>query len=154
LTVTDNTNAMATATLNVTITANSNPTVGNYPDATVVPGGNVSVTPATAPADNGSIASVTAAASAGFTGTFTTSTATGAVTINNAGPAGMYTITVTVTDNCGATTQKTFMLVVNTAPTINAVANSRQKGSPASNSTIATVNDADGGTLTVTATPL
>ncbi|GEM_PF-1984241 len=144
LTVTDNIGATATAALTVTVNANTAPTAGNYANTTVVPGGNVTVTPSAAPADNGSIASVTAAASPNtFTGSFSGDTSTGALTITSANPPGVYTITVTVTDNCGAATTKTFTLTVNTAPTISAVAITRQQGSPSSNSTIANVNDAE-----------
>ncbi|HNG33922.1 MAG TPA: choice-of-anchor Q domain-containing protein, partial [Blastocatellia bacterium] len=105
-------------TLNVSVTANSAPTVGTYADKTLLTGKNVTVTPSAAPADNGSIASVTATASPNtFTGTFSGNATTGALTITNAAPAGTYTITVTVTDNCGATVQKTFTLTVNPCPT-------------------------------------
>lgn len=136
----------------MTVTVNAAPTVGTYADQLVLPTASVTVTPSAAPADNGSIASVTAAGSSGFLGTFMTNAATGAVTVLNAAPAGMHTVTVTVTDNCNATAQRTFILAVNTPPTISAVAASRQQGSAASNSTIANVNDADGGALSVTVT--
>jgi uncharacterized repeat protein (TIGR01451 family) len=152
LTATDGNGGMATANFIVTVTANTAPTVGTYGNTGVAVGGNVTITPNASPADNGSITSVTATASPNtFTGTFSGNTTTGALTITNAGPSGTYTITVTVTDNCGATVQQSFTLTVNTAPTINAVANSRQQGSPVSNSTIATVSDVDqaAGSLTV-----
>jgi hypothetical protein len=157
LTVTDAGGLTAAATLNVTVGSNPNPTVGAYSNTALVPGAGTTVTPNAAPADNGSIASVSATASAGFTGTLTANNTTGAVTISNAGPAGGYTITVTVTDACNATAQQTFALTVNTAPAMTTVAGlSRQQGSPATNAQIATVNDADGavGSLNVTAAPL
>jgi hypothetical protein len=114
LTVRDSAGATANATLNVTVTANTAPTVGNYSNTLLAPGGTTTVTPSAAPADNGSIASVTATATPNFfTGTLTGNTATGALTISNANPLGSYTITVTVTDNCGATTTRSFMLMVN-----------------------------------------
>ncbi len=138
----------------MTVTANAAPTVGTYADQLILHLANRRRNryAQRRPADNGSIATMTAAGSIGFLGTFTTNAATGAVTVLNAAPAGMHTITVTVTDNCGATAQRTFMLAVNTPPTISAVATARQQGSAAANSTIANVNDADGGALSVTVT--
>ncbi len=151
LTATDGNSATTTANFIVTVTANTAPTVGTYANTGVAAGGNVTVTPNAAPADNGSIAGVTATASPNtFTGTFSGDTTTGALTITNAGPSGAYTINVTVTDNCGATVQQTFTLTVNTPPTISAVAASRQQGSPASNATIANIGDVDQAANTLT----
>jgi hypothetical protein len=133
LKVTDGNGATATANLTVNVTANTAPTVGAYANKGVAAGGNVTVTPNAAPMDNGSIAGVTATAMPNtFTGTFSGNTATGALMITNAGPSGAYTITVTVTDNCGATVQQTFTLTVNTPPTINAVAGRAIPPSPRS----------------------
>ena len=141
--VSDGACATPFANLIVNVTANTAPTVGTYANTVVAAGGSVTVTPSVAPVDNGSIASVTAAASPNtFTGTFSTNTSTGAVTITNAGPSGTYTITVTVTDNCGATVQQTFTLLVNAPPTLNAGATAtRQQGTAGSTATIATVSD-------------
>jgi hypothetical protein len=133
------------ATLNVAVTTNTAPTVGNYAGTTVNAGSNITVTPDAAPIDNGSISGVTAsAAPAGFTGTFSGNSTTGALTITTAAPAGTYTITVTITDNCGATTLETFTLTVNALPTVTAQAGiTRQQGSAGINTQIAAVNDAD-----------
>jgi hypothetical protein len=115
LTVRDYAGGTANATLNVTVTANAAPTVGNYSNTLLAPGGTTMVIPSASPADNGSIASVTATATPNFfTGTLTGNTATGALTITNANPVGGYTITITVKDNCGATTTRSFMLTVST----------------------------------------
>ena len=84
--------------------------LGAYPNATVIIGGNTTVTPAASP--SGAISSITASAP-GFTGSFSVNPISGVVTINNAGPYGNYTVTVMVTDNCGATATKTFTLSVN-----------------------------------------
>ena len=155
LRVTDNATEFNEATLNVTVTTNTAPTVGNYPNPPTINAGTSGtvVTPSAAPADNGSVASVTAAAP-GFTGTFIGNTTTGAITINNAAPAGTYTVTVTVTDNCMLTTTKTFTLTVNAIPTITAAAGvTRLRGDVTpTNSQIATVNDAEqaANTLSVT----
>jgi hypothetical protein len=116
LEVSDSAGATATATLNVTVTANSAPTLGSYPSAgPITVGTGTTVTPSAAPADNVSVASVTVAGSAGFTGTLSVNPTTGVVTISNAGPVGSWVITVTVTDNCGATTLSQFTLSVQTA---------------------------------------
>ncbi len=151
LTVTDNVGESAMATLNITVTANTPPALGAYPNTGPInTGSNTTITPSTAPTDNGTVASL-AASAPGFTGTFNGTPATGVITVANAGPAGNYTVTVTATDNCGAAATTTFTLAVNTLPAITAIANTRQQGSPVSNSQIATVTDPDqpANTLTV-----
>src|SRR5439155_1649355 len=117
LTVTDNLEATANAALTVNVTANTPPSLGTYPNTAVTPGGSTTVTPNAAPNDNGTVASLTASAP-GFTGTFFGNTSTGVMTITNAGPAGVYMVTVTATDNCGAITTRIFTLNVNTPPAI------------------------------------
>ncbi len=120
LKVTDGDNATATANFIVNVTANSPPTVGTYANTTLTPNGSTTVTPNAALADNGSIVSVTATASPNtFTGTFLGNRVTGAVTINNAGPLGTYTVTVTVADY-EERTQQTFTLTVGEMPVLGA----------------------------------
>jgi hypothetical protein len=141
LRVTDNATEFNETALTVNVTLNTPPTLGTYPNTTVNLGSSGTVvTPNAAPTDNGTVATLTAAAP-GFTGTFVGNTATGAVTVNSATPSGVYTVTVTATDNCGATTTATFQLTVNAPPTITGATISRQQGSPSANSQIATVND-------------
>ncbi|HEX8566427.1 MAG TPA: right-handed parallel beta-helix repeat-containing protein [Pyrinomonadaceae bacterium] len=143
LRVTDSATEFNETTFSVNVTPNTPPTLGNYPNTTVNAGSSGGVvTPDAAPTDNGTVATLTAAAP-GFTGTFVGNTTTGTVTVNSAAPAGVYTVTVTATDNCGATSTKTFQLTVNAIPTITGATLSRQQGSPSANSQIATVNDAD-----------
>jgi hypothetical protein len=102
----------ATADLTVNVSANTAPSLGAYPAAQVAPGGGTTVTPDTAPADNGSVTALGAAAVPAFGGTLTGNPATGVVTVANAPAGGNYTVTVTATDNCGATNQATFGLGV------------------------------------------
>ncbi len=154
LRVTDGGALFTDANLTVNVTANSPPTLGTYGATNVVVGAGNTVTPSAPPSDNGTISTITASAPL-FTGTFSVNTGTGVVTVSNAGPAGVYTVTVLATDACGDTSQTTFQLTVsnaNAAPTITTVAGlTRQAGSPASNSTIATVtDDAGAGTVVVT----
>ena len=143
--------------LSVSVTANTVPVLGSYSAASAVAGSGTTVAPSATPSDNGTV-TLTAAAP-GFTGTFSGNSTTGVITVSNAGPASVtpYVVTVTATDNCGSTTTTTFNLTVNaanTAPTITpAIGVSRQQGSAASSSTIATVSDLEqtAGSLVVTA---
>jgi uncharacterized repeat protein (TIGR01451 family) len=113
ISVQDSTGAMSSTTLTVNVAANPAPTLGNYADTSLSAGGSTSVTPSQPPADNGTV-TVTAAASPGFTGSVSADSATGVVSISNAN-SGSYMITVTATDNCGATDVKTFGLFVASA---------------------------------------
>jgi hypothetical protein len=70
------------------------------------------INPATGPADT-NLASITVQSVAqGFTGTVTVDNTTGIVTVSNAGPTGVFPITIRATDLCGATTDATFTLQV------------------------------------------
>jgi len=153
LTATDGVNT-TNATLNVATTANADPLLGTYSAANLIAGAGTVVNPSFGPSDNGSITSVTVGAP-NFTGGLNIDSGSGAVTITNAGPVGVYTVTVVVTDNCSATTTRTFQLNVtsaNAAPTISAQSGvTRQQGSAAIVGQIATVTD-DGGNGAVTVT--
>ncbi len=102
----------ATANLIVNVAGNTPPTLGDYSNTSVAPGGSTTITPTTGPADNGTV-SLVASASAGFTGTVSANSDTGVVSIGNANPSA-YTITVTATDNCDSTTIRSFSLAVET----------------------------------------
>ncbi|MEW6127478.1 MAG: HYR domain-containing protein [Acidobacteriota bacterium] len=108
----------ATATLNVTVTANSAPTLV-YGAASVNPGGSITNPPTTA-SDNGSIVSYAVQSQGTYTGTISVN-ASGVASISNPSPVGAHTITIRATDNCGATTDATFTLTVNcvTSFTVN-----------------------------------
>ncbi|HWQ31512.1 MAG TPA: hypothetical protein VNQ79_01410 [Blastocatellia bacterium] len=98
----------------VNILANNAPRLGSYATATVIAGGSTVVTPDAVPADEGSLTNLSVTA-AGFAGTLGINPATGIVSIGNAAPVGTFTISVTATDNCGATTVRSFTLDVLTA---------------------------------------
>jgi hypothetical protein len=104
----------------VTVLPNTAPTLGTYSAASVHTGGSTTVTAGAAPGDNGSI-SLVEVSSPGFTGTLSVDASTGAVSVSNAGSAGVHTITITATDNCTATFSRTFDLTVNAPPTATAV---------------------------------
>ncbi|MBX7222261.1 MAG: pre-peptidase C-terminal domain-containing protein [Blastocatellia bacterium] len=111
LTATDTNNATATANLTVNVTVNTAPTL-TYAAATVATGGSRIVSPATGPSDNGSVAGIAVQSQGTFTGTVSVNSATGVVTVANAGPNGTHTITIRATDNCGTTTDATISLTV------------------------------------------
>jgi hypothetical protein len=153
LSATDPSSAVTMAVLNVAVSANTPPALGSYLTSSVSATGTTTITPSAAPSDNGQIDTITASAP-GFTGTLSVNASTGVVSVGNAGPPGVYTVTVTATDNCGASSIAAFSLTVilNTPPTILAATGlSRQLGSLPMNSTIATVTD-DGGNGTVVVT--
>ncbi|MFN7621808.1 MAG: hypothetical protein ACK5RS_01535, partial [Acidobacteriota bacterium] len=78
-----------------------------------------------------------------FTGTVVVDAA-GVVSISGAAPAGNHAISIRATDICGTFTDATINLAVNGAPTITAATGiSRIIGTALSNSTIATVSDAE-----------
>lgn len=99
--------------LPVDVTANSPPSLGAYPAALIGVGSSATVAPGSPPADNGSVASVTVdIAPAGYTGTISVLPATGVVTVGATAPAGLWTISVTATDNCGVSTVRMFPLEI------------------------------------------
>jgi hypothetical protein len=116
LSVIDSLGMTTTATLIVNVLANTSPFLGNYPSAGVLNlGAGTTVTPDAVPSDNGSITNLIASAP-GFTGSLSVNPTNGVVTVVNAGPKGNYTVTVTATDNCGATVNRSFTLKVNAHP--------------------------------------
>jgi hypothetical protein len=99
-----------TATANLFV----NVLLATYPDTVVTVGASKTVAPTAAPATF--VSTITAAAT-GFTGTFAVNKTTGVVSIVNAGPIGVYTVTVTANAD-GAIAATTFKLTVNAAITI------------------------------------
>jgi hypothetical protein len=91
----------------VNVTPNPPPQLGTYTDAIVKIGEAPQFVPTTPPDDNASVASfVVGIQPNSFTGTLLPEPSTGIITILNAGPEGDYMITATVTDNCGAITER------------------------------------------------
>jgi hypothetical protein len=153
LTMTDSQSASATATLTINVTANTSPTLTYASPQSTVFNGSLLVTPAAA-SDNGTITGYSVQSVVPPLVTAPTVNAAGVVSIVNAQPSGSHVITIRVTDNCGATTDSAFALNVGSAPpTITAAGPlSRQQGSAASNSQIATVTDADDPLASLTVT--
>lgn len=108
-------NLAGTADLQINVSANTPPQLGQYPASMVAPGQSLNVQPAAPPSDNGSIVSLDANANpASFSGSLSAGLPAGVVAIGNAGPEGSYQITVTATDQCGASAQTQFGLSVGT----------------------------------------
>ena len=118
--VANNYDALADTSLSPTVNEIV-PALGNYPNVTVISGGNTTVTPDAAPVN---AASITAATSTYFKGMLVVNPTTGVVTVTNAHVAGAYTIVVTAFDGDGSTATKSFTLTVNT-PTTCSPANFR-----------------------------
>ncbi len=123
--------ATVTAELIVTVTANTPPSLGTYPETSVLEGGSVTVTPSAPPADNGTINDLEVSFSpASFAGGFNLLSDSGQLTIIQAAPAGRYTVTLAATDNCGAISTTSFFLNVNRAPAIECPANIEVNNAP------------------------
>ncbi len=126
LTVTDGDGLTNTDDLTVDVTANTAPTLA-YDTAVPVlnPGFGTMFEAVSGPTDNGSVTSLTIhSVDASFTGTVTVdgpaSGTPGRVHVNNAGPAGVYTVVVRASDNCGAVTDAPVSFAVHGAPTVDA----------------------------------
>lgn len=121
---TDGAGLKSTGTVTFNITGNTGPVVGTYPASQIlVVGGSGTITPSAPPADNGVIETMVASAP-GFTGTFLVDRVTGIISVQNAGPRGIFTVTVTATDTCQSSAATTFQLTVgqpNPVPVIASV---------------------------------
>ncbi len=101
------------------------PTLGNYSDDSVLITQNKDVTPSAAPNDDNPGFDVTVTVSAGYTGGATVNDLTGVVSFTNAGPAGVYTVTVKNTDNINQETTKQFQLTVDKSTTDTTLTSSK-----------------------------
>ncbi len=113
LTVTDSNNAMATGNLTVNVTANAAPSL-SYPVTGVALNAATTINP-TAATDNGSITGFNIVSVVPPLTPAPTVNAAGVVSVTNAAPLGVHTVTVRATDNCGATTNASFTLNVGCA---------------------------------------
>jgi hypothetical protein len=143
----------STGDLQVNVSANGAPLLG-YANQAVAGGGATAINPLMGPGDNGAVISIVVHDAGTYSGTVSVNAA-GVVSISNAQPVGVHTLTIRATDNCGAVTDATFQLTVeNTAPTFTpAAAKLRQQGSPAGAAVVVgTVSDAQtaAGALSVT----
>jgi|GEM_PF-1150853 len=103
--------ATATATLNITVIANTPPTL-SYTNPPALPfNGSTTVTPVAA-SDNGLITGFIVQSVVPALTTAPTVNSSGVVSITNAQPAGPHTITIRATDDCGVVTDASFTLTV------------------------------------------
>ena len=101
---------------NVAVNPNTPPALAYASPQRVTAGGALVINPTTNPSDNGTFSfGAPLVTPAGFGGSLNVANS-GVVTLNHAGPAGTYNVTVPLSDNCGATTNAQFMLI--TCPVI------------------------------------
>jgi hypothetical protein len=110
LRVTDSNGATSTTSVIVNVTENTPPSLGVYPATTVSTGGSTTITPSQSPIDNGAMNFDVSIP--GYLGDFTFNPVSGTLTVHNASPQGVYTVTVKATDNCGFITSTAFSLMV------------------------------------------
>lgn len=96
----------------INVSPNTAPTQGTYPDTVITAGLPITIAPSVSPSDNGTVTGVTVAASSGYAGALSINAVTGVISATPIN-SGSFTITVTATDNCGATSTRTFVLNVN-----------------------------------------
>jgi FG-GAP-like repeat/FG-GAP repeat len=94
------------------------PGLGNYPNTSLLLSTDTTVTPDAAPTNT---TSINVSTSTNFKGTLEGNPTTGVVRVTDAHPAGTYTVTVRAFDSGGASTTKTFTLIVTTPVTCNPV---------------------------------
>ena len=94
------------------------PVLGNYPDTSLLLSRDTTVTPDMTPTNT---TSINVSTSTNFKGTLEGNPASGVVRVTDAHPAGTYTVTVRAFDSGGASTTRTFTLIVTTPVTCNPV---------------------------------
>ena len=93
--------------------ANTAPTLGTYTNHSIAVGGSAAISPNAVPDDNGSVDAINATiAPLSYTGIVSANIVSGEVNTGIAAPIGIYTVTVTVDDNCGTSFQREFSLEV------------------------------------------
>lgn len=116
LTVIDSGGSTVSTGLDVAVVANDLPMLAYNATQTVAAGGATTINPTFGPTDNGSVTGIAVQSPGTFTGTLTVDNTTGVVSVSNAKPGGSHTITIRVTDNCGATKDTSFTLTVTCPP--------------------------------------
>jgi hypothetical protein len=142
----------ASATLNVTVNPNTAPILSYLSPQNLTLNGSLNLNPTALPGDNGSIASIVLQNAGAFTGAISVNSATGAVSISNAAPAGTHAITIRATDNCGQTTDAAFSLVIPKADTTTALSSSGNPSAIGDPVTFAATVSSSGGVPTGTVT--
>ena len=89
----------------------TNPTLGNYPDISVLLSTDATVRPDASPANT---TAINVSTSTNFKGKLEGYPSTGMVRVTDAHPAGTYAVTVKAFNGSGSTTAKTFTLTVST----------------------------------------
>jgi hypothetical protein len=102
----------STVDLAVSVTTNQAPVQGSYPASTVAVGGTINITPSAPPTDAGSVVALLPQSNPLQASTIGGNPTTGVVSVQNAGPAGVYTISVIARDNCSAQSLSEFQLTV------------------------------------------
>ncbi|NOT59061.1 MAG: CSLREA domain-containing protein, partial [Acidobacteria bacterium] len=121
LAVNDSAGLSASATLIVNVSNNTPPGLSYNTPPSVNAGASLTINPASGPSDNGAVSNIAVQSAGTYTGTISVNSA-GVVSISNAAPVGVHTITIRATDNCappGNFTDATFTLTVaSSCPTI------------------------------------
>lgn len=97
-------------TLTLNIQPNTPPQLGAYPDTLLTSGAAIVVKPSLPPSDNGDF--TLAVQATGFSGALSINATTGEVRLANAASNGVYLVTITAADRCGATATQHFRLTV------------------------------------------
>ena len=105
------------------------PLLGTYGAGSVALAGSLVVTPSSLPAGyNGAFYPLIATAPAGFTGTLSINGTSGVVSVANAGPTGIYTITVSASTSCGSPTTTFTLDVIGPPASVTASGGTPQSG--------------------------
>ncbi len=101
------------ANVSVNIISNAPPVLGSYPAQILALGASKNVVPSAPPWDTSPIQSVNVQSDpSGFTGSLSVARATGVVSLGNVGPASNFTVTLFVSDTCGAVGTTNFTLSI------------------------------------------
>ncbi|MFN0122728.1 MAG: FG-GAP repeat domain-containing protein [Blastocatellia bacterium] len=100
--------AATAAFIPLSFTPDQPPTLGAYANVTAPAGGMVTAAPDAAPLDNGEV--ILQVSAPGYAGEIIVNQRTGAISFFNAGPPGVYQVSVSATDHCGAAVTRVFTL--------------------------------------------